>query len=649
MIEINTETDDKDNRDPESLLPITLPVTCSKTVFEKSPVHFERWAPVNYLVGPNGSGKTTLFGDIMEAARGRWPRRVKILGTGRLSPLEKSVAPWVGDPASRLFHEENIDNVYSELFTSKDTSHQAFQLLERRLDLQIRVLGFLRHVFKKTLHFKPTRKGLQILSGSHNNASYHIIDECHGLKELITILTFLYDDTFSVLGIDEPELHLHPQFQRFLLDEIRAVAGDPDSEGKKLIFLVTHSPILLELRHLRDLVSVLIFSNASPPRRAQISEFSSEELMKVRQALPSFNAAQRELLFSNTPIVVEGPTDAAVLLNIATKLELPLGAAGLGVTSMGGKYQLLAFRALLNSLAKPNARFILDLDAATDTKAMHCLDGDSRVCDYLAAAGSGERTLSKVIGELIGLLRKFVAQTHDQSMTIGSIVSNTTLTERDLAVVLRIIIEALHSDPSQLVDQSAARTIVGKFELIRAAARAANVLILSRGPIEAYYQTKPDLKASDFEKQQAFQSELDSIWNAQDLEAIEARYREILEFLKEAGFLKVPISVMVREPLANLIHLLQTEILTERVKTLEEAQKCSRATAEGYWYICQLTSLNVLDSKTFSGTITVQKALGGEVVNFDNNTRAYELTVRTVPQSTATQQNLAAEGPPESP
>jgi predicted ATP-dependent endonuclease of OLD family len=375
-------------------LKITLLVTCATNVFADAPVRFESWGAINYFVGPNASGKTTLFSAVMAAARSHYPNKVKILGTGRLGPLEKSVQPWVGDATSRLFQEENLDNVYNTLFSGQETSHQAFQLLEKRLDLQIRVLGFLRHVFKRTLQFKSTRKGLMVLGASTRGTEYQIVDECHGLKELITILTFLYDDTFSVLGIDEPELHLHPQFQRFLLDELKAVAGDPTVPGKKLIFLVTHSPILLELRSLTDLASILVFEPGKPPRRATPELFSDEERLKVKQALPSFNAAQRELLFSNAPIIVEGPSDASVLMNLASRLELPLGAAGIGVTAMGGKYQLRAFRALLSALAKTEARFVLDLDAVVETNAINC--GSCKGCvEGHAIAGTGSGNLEQ--------------------------------------------------------------------------------------------------------------------------------------------------------------------------------------------------------------------------------------------------------------
>ncbi len=141
------QTNDQNELHDSDLWPVELPVECASTVFAKNPIRFDRWGHINYLVGPNASGKTTLFKSIMEAARKQWPRGVKILGTGRLGPLEKSVQRWIGDPASQLFQEDNIDAVYGQLFSSQDTSHQAFQLLEKRLDLQIRVLGFLRHVF----------------------------------------------------------------------------------------------------------------------------------------------------------------------------------------------------------------------------------------------------------------------------------------------------------------------------------------------------------------------------------------------------------------------------------------------------------------------------------------------------------------------
>jgi predicted ATPase len=620
-------------------LKIRLPVTCATNVFADAPVRFESWGAINYFVGPNASGKTTLFSAVMAAARSHYPNKVKILGTGRLGPLEKSVQPWVGDATSRLFQEENLDNVYNTLFSGQETAHQAFQLLEKRLDLQIRVLGFLRHVFKRTLQFKSTRKGLMVLGASTRGTEYQIVDECHGLKELITILTFLYDDTFSVLGIDEPELHLHPQFQRFLLDELKAVAGDPTVPGKKLIFLVTHSPILLELRSLTDLASILVFEPGKPPRRATPELFSDEERLKVKQALPSFNAAQRELLFSNAPIIVEGPSDASVLMNLASRLELPLGAAGIGVTAMGGKYQLRAFRALLSALAKTEARFVLDLDAVVETNAINCLDSDPRVATFLSGRGLGDRTISRLVGELITLMRRYIQDSWGTGAAVGALAPAEKVTDSDLAVAARALCSLRAAVPDTTFARERVEAIIGKIDLIREAAAAANVLILSRGAIEAYYATPIAGKGSDFEKQSALQSELDEIWSTEDVPALEERYREILSFFRAAGLLQVPISSQAREPLANLIHQLQSDIRAGRITTLAEAKE-SRAKADGYWYVCELEELVIRSPRDFAGRLRVKPTLGGELLTFNHATLAYEVT----DLADAAQQGVAADG-----
>jgi hypothetical protein len=255
---------------------------------------------------------------------------------------------------------------------------------------------------------------------------------------------------------------------------------------------------------------------------------------------------------------------------------------------------------------------------------MSCLDADARVVEHLTSAGVGDRTFTRVLGELITLLRAYVTDAESAGALLNGIKAGEQ-TDRDLGIALRLIKEHVEKNIGALFEPSRARAIVGKLELVRAAARAANVLILSKGPIESYYAKPPGPRASDFEKQQALQGELDAIWQESNVGALEMRYAEILDFLRDAGFLKVPIAEQVREPIANLIHILQTEISTGRVKTLDAARECSRAVADGYWHVCQLTSLEIVSPTSFKGTLKVKEGLGGEVVNFSNNTRAYEL------------------------
>ena len=141
---------------------------------------------------------------------------------------------------------------------------------------------------------------------------------------------------------------------------------------------------------------------------------------------------------------------------------------------MGGKYQLRAFRALTTALSKPQATFILDLDAAVDTKARSCLDGDSHVIADLRERGLGDRTLTKVIGELITLLRDYVRDAAASGSPIDAFKDPTTLTEGELAIALRAV-RKRRDDGTTQFDVARADAILGKTLLVRNVAEAANV------------------------------------------------------------------------------------------------------------------------------------------------------------------------------
>lgn len=117
----------------------------------------------------------------------------------------------------------------------------------------------------------------------------------------------------------------------------------------------------------------------------------------------------------------------------------------------------------------------------------------------------------------------------------------------------------------------------------------------------------------------------DDIWRTENVSALEERYKEVLSFFRAAGLLQVPISSQAREPLANLIHLLQSEIRAGRITNLTAARQ-SRAKAEGYWYICDLEELVIRCPRDFAGKLRVKPTLGGEILTFNQATLAYELT-----------------------
>jgi hypothetical protein len=236
-------------------------------------------------------------------------------------------------------------------------------------------------------------------------------------------------------------------------------------------------------------------------------------------------------------------------------------------------------------------------------------------------------------------MRRYIQDSWATGAAVGALAPAEEVTDSDLAVAARVLCSLRAAVPDTTFARERVEAIIGKIDLIRDAAAAANVLILARGAIEAYYATPIAGKGSDFEKQSALQSELDEIWSTEDVPALEERYREILSFFRAAGLLQVPISSQAREPLANLIHQLQSDIRAGRITTLAEARE-SRAKADGYWYVCELEELVIRSPRDFAGRLRVKPTLGGELLTFNHATLAYEVT----DLADAAQQGVAADG-----
>src|SRR5690606_30621052 len=160
------------------------------------------------------------------------------LSAERLVGLEKQHIGYYGGGELRGgFNISQFVN-YKSHAEQSGVSSSAIIILKQRLDIRIKIEALLSDIFGKTIRLveeggflKPKMQNIKA------GAEYNLSDsECHGLKELITLLTFLYDPTKNCIIFDEPELHLHPQFQSFFLQEIRKIAGNPLEDPTKKMF-----------------------------------------------------------------------------------------------------------------------------------------------------------------------------------------------------------------------------------------------------------------------------------------------------------------------------------------------------------------------------------------------------------------------------
>lgn len=114
-------------------------------------------------------------------------------------------------------------------------------LLAERMDLRIQVEATISHLFDREVILDEWDSGRLIPQARRRGGDtrYRLDrEECHGIKELLVLLTHLYSDEHQCLIVDEPELNLHPQYQSFFMQEARKLAGNPSTGvNKKVLFL----------------------------------------------------------------------------------------------------------------------------------------------------------------------------------------------------------------------------------------------------------------------------------------------------------------------------------------------------------------------------------------------------------------------------
>jgi predicted ATP-dependent endonuclease of OLD family len=280
---------------------------------------------INFLVGPNGSGKSKFA-----AALKSFLKNARLLSTDRLSRMEPDNA------LNRVYGDHLASGLQKAHFRHFKEAGQegsgidTIVLLEERMDLRIQVEATLSHLFNRKIMLEWDSGNLvprAILGDS--GASYRLDrEECHGIKELLVLLTHLYNNEHPYLIIDEPELNLHPQYQAFFMQEVRKAAGDPEIEKtKKIVFLITHSPFILDFRTVDDVKAVVSF-NLDHSAPSQMLGLDPAATAKLASLVPRLNVHHKQLFFSDNPIFVEGILDAQLVGTMQEARGVSVAGAG---------------------------------------------------------------------------------------------------------------------------------------------------------------------------------------------------------------------------------------------------------------------------------------------------------------------------------
>ncbi|AEI13356.1 AAA family ATPase [Cellulomonas gilvus] len=330
-----------------------------------------KWkTPVTYFVGRNGSGKSRTARAVADTTGGR------LLSTDRLTGLMSfNDYGWGSVPSAYKgvpLGEPQRQHI-QQVSRSAGSATDDLYALREQPEVALRVAAFVRRALGRAIDLRESAGFLDpyVRVG---DAEYSLLrDEGHGLRELVVLLSAAYRRDWTLLVVDEPELHLHPSMVRLWLTELNRECRD---SGRRAL-IVTHEPSVIRPTSHEDLGSVYYFQQGRPPL-AMSEAVLPVQAQRVTASLVRYPTLVSQLAFAPRPVLVEGAHDIAALTTALKRGQAPEVAAQTEIVECGGSGGVALWFEICGKLGI-DVRGIVDLDALLDSEVQRVMDARPEV------------------------------------------------------------------------------------------------------------------------------------------------------------------------------------------------------------------------------------------------------------------------------
>jgi energy-coupling factor transporter ATP-binding protein EcfA2 len=160
------------------------------------------------------------------------------------------------------------------------------------------------------------------------------------------------EEPVGTVVIEEPEMYLHPQAQRYFHRLLTELA---DNDSCQVIYS-THSPIFADAVRF-EAVRLVRRPAGHPTAVSYVADAEDQSYLAGRRReqklATGFDPARSELLFAARALLVEGPADRLAARLVAERLDLDLDAEGVAVVDCGAKSAILFYARVCRALAIP--------------------------------------------------------------------------------------------------------------------------------------------------------------------------------------------------------------------------------------------------------------------------------------------------------
>lgn len=601
------------------------------------------WGKITYIVGPNGTGKTIVAEKLREEFK-KAKLKTRYFSAERLTNLGSKWDDYGYLQGDHFRDGLNIGRFanYKSRADVLGQSIDALIELRNKIDLQIKIESILSDIFGKTFSFKENGGYLNITMTDSGKVYDLKKNESHGLKEIITLLTFLYDDEYDCIILDEPELNLHPQFQQYILQEIKSIAGNPFEEQGKMFVILTHSPYMLSIQNSEDLKNLIVFHRHEVPTFImEYDNMDNYQKSRLDKLLLRMNVNHKTLFFADKPVFVEGYIDQQFFSLLQYKREIPLGAEGISIIDVGGKDEIDIMYNLCRML-KINAFCIIDMDGMFEGKLRQSVDKISNTATFMAEKGreplmNSIGNIEKLLHEEVDELLKYNGETlQGEKKDFFDILKYYSAKKTNMMItrIMFLGLRRIKKEMLTLLSDEGKRKLLQIERLskdIFECFNSVNIYFLDKGEIENYYVSDigNQYQISDKKKTDYYLQEYQRI-NEMDRKEVEEKYKDIIDILdKICSVVDVNTEKFVSSKIGDWIHNVQSILHMNPNITQESLTSNPKINWDSYKRIIEFVEL----SKNENGFCCKFKILRGltadseKVYSFNENTVAANFKV----------------------
>jgi predicted ATPase len=283
-----------------------------------------------------------------------WPQRMLARWLNSaffFSPFRHSTAVMTVEQTPTLTQDGS--NLSRALHTINSNNRNKFQQIEHFVQAALPDVGTLQTPIEGTSTYIAFRsKRVDSLTRVHEMGG--------GVEQLLMAATVLLTtgDESSVF-LEEPESHLHPGAQRYLIEKLLGTG--------RQVFLTTHSPTFVNVTGERSLYQVTMSNGQTGIRRV-------EEVDSLADALEDIGLRNSDVLLSDGVVFVEGEGDREALVAWSKTLGKDLLERNVTVRLVGGgasqgvKAGSAALKAVSDRSDAIPHLFVLDRDERSETE-----------------------------------------------------------------------------------------------------------------------------------------------------------------------------------------------------------------------------------------------------------------------------------------